>query len=301
VPDPVELLTSLGGVARAGRLATSGGERRRLAALVAAGQVIAHPGGCYSLPGADRDMVRALVARAALTCVSAARLHGLAVLPAAAQQTHVAVPHRHGSPAARRGPTGSREVVVHRERPGLLTAHPHPRAPDSGPWVVAPAESLARMLRCGDPLAAIAAVDSALNRRTCTVRDVAALLTGPGSPGARGLLEECDGRSVSAIESVARVVLRRAGYRAEPGVRISGVGFVDLLVEGRVVVELDGFAYHHDRHAYREDRRRDRELAAQGYIVLRFTWEDVVGDPARVVESVGACLRRGDEPGRPRH
>lgn len=292
--DPVELLISLGGVARAHMLASTGAARRRLAALVASGEVIAHPGGCYALPEADRDMVQALVGRGHLTCVSAAVVHGLAVL-GPPQETHVAVPHRHGAPGSRVA-TAPRTLVVHRERPALLTAQPHPRAPDSGPWVVGPAEALARMLRCQDPFGAVAAIDSALNQRICSSRDIEALLTGRGSPGARTLLAECDGRSASPIESVARVVLRRAGYRVEPGPYIDGVGFVDLLVEGRLVVELDGFAYHRDRHSYREDRRRDRELVARGYLVLRFTWEDVVREPLRVVDSVRACLGRGGEP-----
>jgi len=76
-------------------------------------------------------------------------------------------------------------------------------------------------------------------------------------------------------------------------VPIAGVGLVDLLVECRVVVELDGFAYHSGRREYREDRRRDRELLAQGYLVLRFTWEDVMRDPGEVVRAVRAALARG--------
>jgi len=73
-------------------------------------------------------------------------------------------------------------------------------------------------------------------------------------------------------------------------VKISGVGWVDLLVEGRIVVELDGFAYHSGRVEYREDRRRDRELVRQGYLVLRFTFEDVMRDPEIVVRAVLAVL-----------
>lgn len=82
----------------------------------------------------------------------------------------------------------------------------------------------------------------------------------------------------------------QAGLRVEPGVRIAGVGWVDLVVEGRVVVELDGFAYHSGRAEYREDRRRDRELVRQGYLVLRFTYEDVMRSPSMVVRAVQAVL-----------
>ena len=68
------------------------------------------------------------------------------------------------------------------------------------------------------------------------------------------------------------------------------VGEVDLVVAGRVVVELDGLAYHSGRREFREDRRRDRELALQGYVVLRFTAEDVLEDLVRLVATVRAAL-----------
>jgi very-short-patch-repair endonuclease len=68
---------------------------------------------------------------------------------------------------------------------------------------------------------------------------------------------------------------------------------VDLVVEWRVVVELDGFAYHSGRREYREDRRRDRALVAQGYAVLRFTYEDVVSDVGIVVRAVQVSLAAG--------
>ena len=292
--DPVERLARLGGAGRAGQLVSGRTDRRRLAELVAGGLVIEHGGGCYSLPGADRDLVWAVRARGRLTCVSAALVHDMSVL-VRPDRTHVAVPHSGG--AAGRRAHLAREVVVHRERAALLTTVPHPVS-EEGPGVVAPAEALARMLRCQEPLTAIAAVDSALNRRMCAERDIAALLSGPGTPRLRALLRECDGRSQSPLESVVRVRLRRAGLVVEANVRIGRVGFVDLLVEGRVVVEVDGFAYHSGRAEYREDRRRDRELVAQGYVVLRFTAEDVLRGGSCVLQAVCDALRAGGE--RPR-
>lgn len=52
--------------------------------------------------------------------------------------------------------------------------------------------------------------------------------------------------------------------------------------EAKLAVELDGARHHTspvDRH---RDLARDRELAAQGWVVLRFTYADVVRDPAGV-------------------
>ncbi|WP_062318471.1 endonuclease domain-containing protein [Demequina maris] len=61
---------------------------------------------------------------------------------------------------------------------------------------------------------------------------------------------------------------------------------MDLLVGGRVAVELDGRDYHSDPRAFREDRRRDRALIAAGFIPLRFTYADVVYAPETVIADV---------------
>ena len=42
-----------------------------------------------------------------------------------------------------------------------------------------------------------------------------------------------------------------------------------------LVVEVDGFRFHRGRGAFRNDRRRDRRLAAVGIRTLRYVWEDL--------------------------
>ena len=43
----------------------------------------------------------------------------------------------------------------------------------------------------------------------------------------------------------------------------------------RLVVEVDGFAYHASRAAFERDRLRDAELQAAGYRVIRVTWRQI--------------------------
>ena len=43
----------------------------------------------------------------------------------------------------------------------------------------------------------------------------------------------------------------------------------------RLVVECDGYEFHRSRRDFREDRRRDRRLAAAGIRCLRYVWEDL--------------------------
>ena len=42
--------------------------------------------------------------------------------------------------------------------------------------------------------------------------------------------------------------------------------------EARLIVELDGFATHGTRRGFERDRKRDRQLAAAGWRVIRLTW-----------------------------
>lgn len=123
----------------------------------------------------------------------------------------------------------------------------------------------------------------------CPGKSLERALLGRGAGPARRALGRADGRSRSLAETCARLVLQDAGFDVIPGVVISGVGEVDLRI-GHVVLECDGFAYHSGRREFREDRRRDRVLTEMGYVVLRFTWEDIMGDPSLLIESVRAAL-----------
>jgi hypothetical protein len=48
----------------------------------------------------------------------------------------------------------------------------------------------------------------------------------------------------------------------------------------RLTVELDGYRYHSSRHAWEEDRRREREVRARGDEFRRYTWGDVLEAPS---------------------
>ena len=281
VPVDVERrLAELGGAARWRDLVGCAADDRRLRALVERGLVRSHGGGCYALPEAPDWLVRARQFNAALTCISWAAESGHFVLERPTR-LHLAVP-------AGRSPSRSphrpvRSAVLHRTSALRSGALPDP------PVVTAPAAAAA-ILRCQPALLAMVAIDSFLNRSTCTAAEIAAQLRGPGSKHAKTLLGRCDARSDSGMETIARVVLRDAGLAVRCNVPVSGVGWVDLLVEDRVVVELDGFEHHGSRRVFAQDRRRDRALAALGFRVLRFTYDEVVHSPKVLLEEVLAAL-----------
>jgi very-short-patch-repair endonuclease len=67
----------------------------------------------------------------------------------------------------------------------------------------------------------------------------------------------------------------------------------DFLWRGeRLVVETDGRASHGTRQAFEDDRLRDQRLAVAGYRVVRFTWRQVLDEPARVAGVVKRLLAR---------
>jgi very-short-patch-repair endonuclease/predicted transcriptional regulator of viral defense system len=54
----------------------------------------------------------------------------------------------------------------------------------------------------------------------------------------------------------------------------------------RLVVEVDGYRYHHTRTAFERDRHRDAILAQAGYRVLRFSHRQVTREPAQVAAAL---------------
>jgi very-short-patch-repair endonuclease len=58
----------------------------------------------------------------------------------------------------------------------------------------------------------------------------------------------------------------------------------------KLIVELDGYEFHRTRSAFERDRERDAALQALGWRVLRFSWRQVIDDPASVVAALRPTL-----------
>ena len=66
---------------------------------------------------------------------------------------------------------------------------------------------------------------------------------------------------------------------------------VDLLWrEQRLVVEIDGYAFHSSRRSFERDRRKDQHLQTHGYRVIRITWRQLTDEPEAVVAALAAAL-----------
>ena len=58
------------------------------------------------------------------------------------------------------------------------------------------------------------------------------------------------------------------------------------------MVETDGWQAHGHRRAFESDRARDAELHAAGYVVLRFTWRQVIHETLLVTVRIAQVLAR---------
>jgi very-short-patch-repair endonuclease len=77
-----------------------------------------------------------------------------------------------------------------------------------------------------------------------------------------------------------------------PSFNVQVLGFeVDALwPAARLIVELDGFAYHHHRAAFERDRARDAALQAAGYRVVRLTHRRLERDPPGIEAEIRRLL-----------
>ena len=78
--------------------------------------------------------------------------------------------------------------------------------------------------------------------------------------------------------------------RPETNVRVAGYEVDFLWRDHKLVVEVDGFAFHATRAAFERDRARDATLQAAGYRVIRLTWRQLTDEPHAVVARLASLL-----------
>jgi very-short-patch-repair endonuclease len=117
----------------------------------------------------------------------------------------------------------------------------------------------------------------------------------PGALTIRRLLENDQSPAFTRSEAEARLLdLVRRGRLLRPQVNARLNGYeVDLLwAVDRLVVEVDGFAYHSSERAFTNDRRRDAALTAAGFRVVRITWNDITKQPEATLVMLAQALAR---------
>ncbi|MFW0775496.1 DUF559 domain-containing protein [Paenarthrobacter nitroguajacolicus] len=270
---PEDALRHLGGVAMTRKLRARGVSESAIRSAVRRGSIQRVERGVLGLPGADPVLVAAVMSKSLLTCASAASRYGLWLLHKPAE------PHYWQSNGRRTEGCTSHRLALSQPRP-------------SEPYVALP-DVLLHALFCLPPLEALVMVESAYIRGDITLDYLDRYLLGNRAGQARGVLAKVDRGAGSLLETLARVLFRDVGIRTETQVWIEGIGTVDFLLEGFLIIELDGIAFHLDPRQFKKDRRRDNEAIRKGLLVLRFFYDDVVYEPDKMLRQVREVLLQG--------
>lgn len=269
VTDVSAWLRTRDGIAHRDELLREGFSVRVLRDAVRAGRVGSIRRAWLSSPEAAPDLVTAARAGGRVSCVSLARRRGWWMPERVDARIHL-----HMTPGSGSARLAADEATLHWTVP--LTTRGH------GTLTAAVEDALAHIATCLPFDAALVLWESATRLEGLAPEYLRAVRW--RSVRARELAEAVTGLSDSGLETLAVLPLRRAGLAVRQQVKIAG-RFVDLLVGERLVVQLDGHAFHSTSADRSRDIAHDAELRLRGYTVLRFSYAQVVHD-WRGVESV---------------
>lgn len=269
--DPLDYLKSVGGVARVGLLRRQGYSERAVRNLATAGAAQPRKG-VWALPDADPAFLQAIVSDSLLTCASGAIRYGLWIKDRPVR-LHLAAKHRRGT---------------HRPRHGGLRFEPHHQLPIAGIEDI-----VIHALTCLPEVDAIAIAQSAMRFQGVSRAALEAQLGARYYGVARRRLAKADGLSESVPEISARLLFDAAGLEFRRQVQVPGVGRVDFMLGGWLIVEVNGYQFHSSRDAWRKDMARLNAAQALGYATLSFAPEQVWNTPDVVLRDIRAVLRRG--------
>lgn len=112
-----------------------------------------------------------------------------------------------------------------------------------------------------------------------------------GAPAARRFLQAAEDGARSQGERLLARLLRSASFPAwETNYKIGRYRVDFAFPKAGVVIEVDGWAFHSDRHDFQHDRERQNDIMLMGWQVLRFTWLDLTEYPERVLATIRAAI-----------
>lgn len=225
-----------------------------------------------------------------------------------AMLSHHAAAELHGFAPGRRGPIdvtvtagqprSRRGIRVHRARVDAVRVHGIP--------ATTPARTILELATELHPRELRRAIEEAQIQRKLDHASLADVVDrARGHRGAKALRAATHHASEPALtrsEAERRLLdlIDRAGLpRPQTNVGVAGWEVDALWPTERLVVEVDGFAFHSTREAFERDRRKETDLAAAGYRVARVTWRQIVREREVVVASLARALSPPLGSGRP--
>lgn len=275
--DVTRVLGNLGGVASKWQLNDHGVTDWEIGRARHDGRVVRIRRAWYALPGADRQVCAAVRVGGMLSCVSLIRSTGIWAPPDSA--VHVSV-------AANASLLRSAEsrLAPFQENAGVVL-HWRPRAGATRLPRDTIAGSLVEAVGCAGEADVIAMTDSALHLGAVRPDE----LSLAGMPPR--LIALADSAAESGGETYVRLRLRSMQVDVRTQVEIPDIGRVDFLIGDRLVLEVDGYAFHGDRDAFERDRARDLALVARGFLVIRVSYRQITREWPRVERAISSILR----------
>lgn len=143
-------------------------------------------------------------------------------------------------------------------------------------------------------------IDQALRTGTATLTSLKQVLQElPSRKGNRlraFLLEDSRDEPWSEAERQLHRMLRAAGItgwmtNCETWAR-GRCYFLDIAWrELRIAVEVDGYQHHSGQLVFETDRARQNALQLEGWLVLRFTWTMITGEPQKVIGLIREAIQ----------
>lgn len=271
--EVVEALRTAGGIAAAAPLVAAS-SRRKLRTAVARGEIVRVGHDRYALPVAAWGQRLAVQLDAHLSHLSAALHHGWEVRGVPAEP-HLILP------TSRPAPTGARaQIRWYDAAPGELDG-----------WATAPLLTVLLCARDLDFAAALAVADSSL-RHGDVGSDELARAAASWPERVRSVALHATAAAANPFESALRALTLECGLAMVPQfeVRVGRETFHPDLVDPihGIIVEADSWLFHAGREAHDRDCRRYTVLTADGWRVLRFTYDQVMHQP----DFVRQCLLR---------
>jgi very-short-patch-repair endonuclease len=159
-------------------------------------------------------------------------------------------------------------------------------------WRMSLADSLAQFARIAPTADVIASFDSALNQRLLRphqLSDIFDVLP----RRLRRLAVQLNGLADSGLESLLRVAAEAEGWNVDIQVTIAGVGRVDIVIDGWLIIELDSARWHDDDRSRDNDSRRDAAVTLLGYRSHRFRADQVINQMPLCLEVIRTILAGG--------
>lgn len=260
-------------------LAARGMSRRMIDAAIRESTLVRARRDRYVATGVPPSVLQAVRVGGRLTCLSLLQLLGVFVFRCDTLHVHI----RRGTSRLRSPENRTQRLRRRgdREREACLHWRSLVRAADGTSTCVNVVDALVHSMLCQPVRHAVATIDSALNKGLITAIDLADVFS--AVPARFGILQTLvDARAQSGPETLVRLMVRALGCHVDLQVAFEEVGFVDMVVDGWLVIECDSRAFHSTWASQLEDHRRDGILASYGYSVLRLAAEDILYHPEAV-------------------